>query len=296
MSPAIESFHLSKSFGRLSAVQGLTFSVADGEVLGLLGTNGAGKSVTARMLAGLVIPTSGEFALLGVPDPWRNDPAMRARVAWLSQTIDYPAGFSAAEVLSFCASVSPQWDREFQSELQQVFGLPLDRSASVLSLGQKLSLALICALSQRARVILLDEPSGNLDPLARIQLVEAVALALDRYSPAFLIATHLLHDFEGVFDRVLMLREGREVFSASMSDIVENYRRVRITFSDAVPAGFAIPGALCVASADKVWDAVLPSSVPEAVARTCNGLSARFEMHPIALSDLFVEMNRRREQ
>jgi ABC-2 type transport system ATP-binding protein len=280
----------------VSAVSGLSFSVADGEVLGLLGTNGAGKSVTARMLAGLMIPTSGEFALLGVPNPWRNDPSIRSRVAWLSQTIDYPSGFTAANVLSLCTSLAPQWDVAFQHELQEVFALPLDRSASVLSLGQKLSLALICALCQQARVVMLDEPSGNLDPLARVQLVEAVALALERYSPAFLIATHLLHDFEGVFDRVLMLRQGRALFEATMPDIVEHYRRVRVSFEYAPPADFSLPGALCPVVSERSWEAVLPSAVPEAVARTCDSLNARYELQPISLADLFVEMNRRREQ
>jgi ABC-2 type transport system ATP-binding protein len=294
MSAAIETFHLTKVFRGAPVVSDLTFSVSRGEVVGLVGPNGAGKSVTMRMLAGLMSPTSGEFALSGELSPYSK--GKRPSVAYLSQTMDFPPDHTLGRLLDLCRSFSPTWDQPFCDELADRFRLSSDLVVSDASVGQKLQVGILCAFSQGANVLLLDEPAGNLDPLARANLGEAIALALDSNGPALFIATHLLGSLERMVDRILLLSSGRLLHELRMEEFVENYRRLQVVFPSEPPESFTIPGALCCRASVRSYEAVLPRAVPEAVQTICDPLGAKWSLYPLTLEELFVSLYGRTKQ
>ena len=287
---AIETFHLSKRFGDIAAVDGLSFSVARGDVFGLLGRNGAGKTVTMRMLAGLVRPSGGEFALLGDVKPFRRK-GFRQHIAYISQTIDFPAVLDVQEVLTFCASMYASWDSAFEAELVNRFELPLKQKARALSLGMKLRLAFVCAVCQRAEILLLDEPSGNLDPLARRELLSVLAQALDMYSPAVLFATHLLQDLERIVNRVIIMDSGKSIFEEKIENLNDNCRKVQILFPESVPEDFTLKGLLSAQSEGRVFEGILYPFVREAVERSSSPYKAQIEAYPVSLNELFCELS-----
>jgi len=289
MSAAVETFHLTRRFGSLLALEDLSFSVRRGEVFGLLGPNSAGKTVTVRILAGLMRPSDGGYALLGSLRPAR-DPAVRCRVAYISQTLDFPASMSVSDVLRFCASLYPAWDASLASSLLARFSLPPSRPARELSAGMKLRLAVVCALAQRPAVVLLDEPAGNLDPLARREFLSVLAEAMERDEPAVLFATHQLADLERMVDSFLVLREGRALFSASMEDVRSRCRRVEVFFPQAVPPSFSLSGALAASASGRVYRALVMPFVAEAVQRECASASARFDAFPVSLDEFFCSL------
>ncbi|MFA4985410.1 MAG: ABC transporter ATP-binding protein [Candidatus Brocadiia bacterium] len=280
-----ETFHLSKSFGSVFALRDLNLFVKQGEVLGLLGRNGAGKSVTLRILAGLAFQSGGEFALFGHTNPYA-DPAIRQRVAFLSQTLDFPPSMSASDVLSFNAAIYPLWDSQFAESLARRLEIPLDRHTPDLSLGMKLRLAIICAVSARAELILLDEPAGNLDPLARAEFLSILAEILDRDGPSVIFATHIVSDLERVADRTAFIADGSLLLDIRSEELGSRYRRVQVVFESVVPDSFSLSGAMTPTARGRVYECILPRYSAEAVSRECPGASV--EAFPVSLEQVFV--------
>ncbi|MDZ7815063.1 MAG: ABC transporter ATP-binding protein [Planctomycetota bacterium] len=292
MAHALEAFHLSKSFGTVRAVHDLSMHVDEGEVVGLIGANGAGKSVTVRMLAGLMRPTSGNYAIFSNIMP-RDDAGVRRKVAYLSQSLDFPEPLFVRDVLAMCEAVYPDWDKQFMDKLVSDFSLPLGRKARELSVGMKLRLSLVCAFAQRAGVILLDEPAGSLDPVVRNEFLENLAETLERHSPAVLFATHLMHSLERLVDRVVLLREGSLAYEEDMVNVAESYRRVQVVFEDTVPRDFSLPSVISSETRGRTWTGVISDYSAESVARICSNANATFEAWPIFLEDLFIALHQR---
>jgi ABC-2 type transport system ATP-binding protein len=168
---AIKTEGLSKSFGALKAVDGLTLSVPRGELFGLVGSDGAGKSTTLRMLTGIMDPSGGEAWVLG-SGMRREAEAVRGQIGYMSQRFGLYPDLTVLENLRFYADIQmiPRRGRDSRIEELLCFGklVPFkDRAAGKLSGGMKQKLGLACALVHRPRVLFLDEPTNGVDPVSR---------------------------------------------------------------------------------------------------------------------------------
>lgn len=169
--PAIRTERLHKRFGDLTAVEELTLEVPAGELFGLVGSDGAGKSTTLRMLTGIMDPTAGEVRVLG-GDMRCADEALRSRIGYMSQRFGLYPDLTVKENLRFYADIQmiPRRGREARIDELLEFGklTPFrDRPAGKLSGGMKQKLGLACALVHRPRVLFLDEPTNGVDPVSR---------------------------------------------------------------------------------------------------------------------------------
>ena len=224
---AIQVQGLTKRYGDVTAVDGITFSVASGGTLGLLGGNGAGKTTTIAMLLGLLIPTAGSIRVLG-HDMARDRFAALARMNFSSPYIALPSRLSVAENLRVYGHLYGvrRLDariRELAAQLD-LLGL-LDRPAGKLSAGQKTRVALAKSLINRPDVLLLDEPTASLDP----DTGDMVRSWLERYRRdsgcTVLLASHNMAEVERLCDSVLMLKQGRIVDSGSPPELLDRYGR-----------------------------------------------------------------------
>ena len=224
---AIRVEGLTKSYGQTRAVDRLTFSVARGETLGLLGGNGAGKTTTIAMLLGLLIPTSGSIRVLG-HDMARERFAALGRMNFSSPYVALPARLSVAENLRVYGHLYdvPRLERRI-AELAAELELSdlLDRPAGALSAGQKTRVALAKALINRPEVLLLDEPTASLDP----DTGDWVRSWLERYRGqsgcTILLASHNMAEVERLCSSVLMLKQGRVVDSGTPDALLTKYNR-----------------------------------------------------------------------
>ena len=169
--PAIRTEGLRRTFGPLVAVEGLTLAVERGEVFGLLGPNGSGKTTTIRMLCGLLAPSAGSAAVDGV-DVTANPELVRRRIGYMSQRFGLYDDLTVGENLRFYAGIYGLRGEERAARLEELvaelgFGERLTQLAGTLSGGWKQRLALACATSHRPRVLFLDEPTAGVDPAAR---------------------------------------------------------------------------------------------------------------------------------
>lgn len=219
--PAIEVDRLTKLYGNLTAVDSLSFTVAPGEVFGLVGPNGAGKTTTLRSLCGIIRPTTGSIRITG--HDIVNDPVAAKRT--LAFIPDEPQLFeylTVSEHLQFIARIYGVGDAPARSApLLAELELTDKRDAlpSELSRGMRQKLAIACGLLHRPRVLMLDEPLTGLDPMG-IRKMKATITARAREGTAVLLSSHLLQLVEELCSRILIIQSGRLVAIGAMDDII----------------------------------------------------------------------------
>jgi ABC-2 type transport system ATP-binding protein len=218
-SPAVWCSGLRKRFGRRTAVDGVSFTVGRGEVVGLLGPNGAGKTSVIKMLLGLVRPDDGEVLLLGRPG---RDPRSRERVGYLPELFRYQPWLTAAEVLGLHVRLAGvRVPPEEQRRCLALVGLA-DRAGDRVggfSKGMQQRLGLAVALVARPELVVLDEPTSALDPLGRAD-VRDIVLELRRRGVAVLLNSHLIGEVERVCDRVVVLDRGRVAAAGTLGELL----------------------------------------------------------------------------
>ncbi|HQR18469.1 MAG TPA: ABC transporter ATP-binding protein [Gemmatimonadales bacterium] len=196
---AIHTVGLRKVFGHLAAVDGLDLTVGRGEVFGLLGPNGSGKTTTIRMLTGLLAPTSGTATVDGV-DVTESPELVRRRIGYMSQRFGLYDDLTVEENLRFYASVYGLRGAERSRRLEELvvelgFTERVHQMAGTLSGGWKQRLALACATAHRPRVLFLDEPTAGVDPAARRQFWELI-YGFARQGITILVTTHYMDEAE----------------------------------------------------------------------------------------------------
>ncbi|MEV0396473.1 ABC transporter ATP-binding protein [Polymorphospora rubra] len=215
--PAIEIHDLRKTYGHVTALDGLDLLVAPGEVHGLLGPNGAGKSTTIRVLLGLLRADAGRVTLLG-GDPWRDAVALHRRLAYVPGDVELWPNLTGGEAIDLFARLRGRVDRTRRDELCQHFDLDPTKKGRTYSKGNRQKVALIAALASDVELLLLDEPTAGLDPL-----MEAVFQTCIREAKAagrtVLLSSHILAQVEVLADRISIVRHGRVVESGSLADL-----------------------------------------------------------------------------
>ncbi|OJF11426.1 ABC transporter ATP-binding protein [Couchioplanes caeruleus] len=217
--PAVWCSGLRKRYRRRTAVDGVSFTVGRGEVLGLLGPNGAGKTSVIKILLGLVRPDAGEVLLLGRPS---GEPQARARVGYLPELFRYQPWLTAAEVLALHVRLSgAAVPAAEQRECLGTVGLA-DRAGDRVggfSKGMQQRLGMAVALVARPELVVLDEPTSALDPIGRAD-VRDLLLMLKARGVAVLLNSHLIGEVERVCDRVVILDKGQVAASGTLEELL----------------------------------------------------------------------------
>lgn len=208
---AIEVQGLSKSFGALKAVDGLSFKVKKGEVFGILGPNGSGKTTTIRMLCGILQPSSGSGRALGF-DVLRESEAIKSHIGYMSQKFSLYDDLTVLENLRFYAGVQAIPRARRKERVQQMLELAglenrREQLTAYLSGGWKQRLALSCALVHEPRMIFLDEPTAGVDPVSRRRFWDMIYQISDA-GATFLVTTHYMDEAE-LFNHLLFMSRGR---------------------------------------------------------------------------------------
>jgi len=239
---AITTQALGHRFGRKWAVRGLDLQVPRGSVFGFLGLNGAGKSTTIRMLMGLLASHEGSAEVLGL-DPQRDDIALKRRVGYVPDTPSFYEWMTVEETLAFVAHYrKKEWDTPRATHLLKEFELPGKQKVGTLSKGQRAKVSLILAMAFNPDLLLLDEPTLGLDPVARRQFVEGLLAEFMEGDRTVLISSHLIHEISGIVDHVAIVGEGRMIRSEPVAQLLGGLRRVRLQYDASPPLTYDVPG------------------------------------------------------
>ena len=221
----IEIAGLTKRFGAFTAVDGVTFSVARGEVLGFLGPNGAGKSTTMRMLAGFMIPTDGTARICG-HDVQSDGVAARRVLGFLPEGAPTYPEMTVSGFLTFCARVRGFGDKELARRIEHAMTLTrLDgvmlQPVETLSKGFKRRVGLAQALLHDPPVLVLDEPTDGLDPNQKHEVRALIAQMAPH--KAIVISTHILEEVDAVCTRAIIIAAGRLVADATPAELMSRH-------------------------------------------------------------------------
>jgi ABC-2 type transport system ATP-binding protein len=220
----IEARELVKTFGALTAVDRVSFAIAPGEIFGMLGPNGSGKTTTIRMLCGLLTPTSGEASVAGA-DVVREPDLVKTRIGYMSQAFGLYRDLTVAENLRFYAGVyeigSETAERIDWALRVMRIGETRDRLAGTLSGGNKQRLALGCATMHRPPVVFLDEPTAGVDPAAR-RMFWQIIRELSAEGTTMIVTTHYMDEAER-FDRLAMLSRGKLIAIGTPAEVRKSF-------------------------------------------------------------------------
>jgi ABC-2 type transport system ATP-binding protein len=225
MPAVLETNALSKRFGKVDALRDCDVALPAGKVTGLVGPNGAGKTTLLQLAVGLRSASSGTIRVLGL-DPATDTVTLLSRVGYVGQDRPLYLDLTVAETLELGRRLNARWDRDFARGRLARFEIPLDRTVRSLSAGQRAQVALTLALGKRPELLLLDEPVANLDPVARLDLLEELMGAVAEDGPAVVLSSNVLTDVERVCEHVVILVNGRVRVSGDIDELERTHSLV----------------------------------------------------------------------
>ena len=271
---AIETRGLTKRYEGFT-LDGLDLTLPAGCIMGLVGENGAGKSTTIRLLLGLTRPDAGTATVLGAP----VGPDMRAAKQDIGVVLDdvgYPAGLKAGQIGKIMAAAYKNWDQGMFEKYLRDLDIPTDKKFSALSRGNKMKLGIAAAMSHDAKLLILDEPTGGLDPVVRDEVVDLFSDFTRDPARSILISSHIVSDLEKLCDYIAFLHKGKLLLCEEKDRLLEQYGLVQCTAEE---LGALAPGAV-------LGRRETPYHIEALVRR--DALPAGTQVHPITIEELFV--------
>jgi ABC-2 type transport system ATP-binding protein len=216
----IELRGITKSYGRKEVLTGLDLAVPQGAVVGLLGTNGCGKTTLLKCALGLIRPKAGTARLLD-EDAWSLTAAAKMRIGYVPQVVGLYPWMRVRHLIDYTAAFYPNWNHAMVADLVREWSIPMDDRIGPLSVGQAQKLAILLAVGHEPDLLILDEPAASLDPLARRQFLQMIIDMAEPGRRTVLFSTHITSDLERVADRVAILKSGRIAWFGLLDDLKE---------------------------------------------------------------------------
>jgi ABC-2 type transport system ATP-binding protein len=234
MTAVIEARGLSKSYGAIRALDGVSFSVEPGRIVGLIGPNGAGKTTALKAILGLT-SFSGELRVLGL-DPCRERDALMREVCFIADVAVLPRWLRVRQALEFVAGVHPRFDRRVAENFLGKTDIRLGSRVRELSKGMVTQLHLALVLAIDARLLVLDEPTLGLDLLYRRSFYDTLLNDYFDKERTILLTTHQVEEVENLLTDVIFINHGRIALSTSVEDLGSRYQQLNLTSEHAARA------------------------------------------------------------
>lgn len=218
------------------SLEGIDLRVPVGTISGLIGANGAGKSTTLRILIGLLQQDQGSVHVLG-HDMARHSVVAKQDIGFVSEDIRLYKSATLAWHIEFIGSIFGAWDTDYGKQLLPRFDLNAAQKIGGMSSGQRVKALLLLALARRPRLLILDEPTAGLDPIARREVLRALTEVLTDENRTVIFSSQNTLDVEQISDQITFIDRGRIVDSADKESLLESWRSIRLR----VPAGVVLP-------------------------------------------------------
>ncbi len=263
-------------------LNGAAFTVEKGEIMGLIGRNGAGKSTTLKSLTGLIHPDGGDIRFFGLPLAG-NEREIRRRMAYMSGGVDYYQRKKLKAITAVSRDFyEDRWDDSAYRRFMSLFSLSEDKTPAQLSAGMRVKYSLTLAMSHRAELLILDEPTSGLDPVSRDEIVDAF-LKLQREGVSILFSTHITADLEKCADRLTYISRGRVLACEPLKAFTARYRFVQMAD---VPDALR-PRMIGLKQAKEGFTALISGEDAEAL---------RVDARPAMLEEIMVHLEKENEQ
>lgn len=283
----IEVKHVTKTFDGFRALDGLTMSVPDGSIYGLVGPNGAGKSTILRHITGIYRQDEGEVLVAG--EPVYENPAVKARIASIPDELYYFLSASTRDMMRLFRGFYPRFDQKRYEAMKDIFTTVNEKQPiRRLSKGMQKQSAFWLALSCRPDYLLLDEPVDGLDPVMRRQVWSLVLADVAQRGTTVLVSSHNLRELEDVCDHVGIMDHGRVLLERSLAQLQDNMVKLQVVFPDGMTE---VPSDLPVLHASqigRIHTFIMRMSAQEAEDRLAAYSPLLVDAVPLTLEEIFI--------
>jgi ABC-2 type transport system ATP-binding protein len=285
MDRAIKMEGVAKKY-RYFTLDKIDLELQQGQIMGLIGPNGAGKSTTIRILLGLIHQDHGDVQVLGHRMPAEQITA-KWDIGFASEDMRLYDFATLAWHMSFVRSIYPKWDEQYAQLLLKRFGLNAEQRIKGLSHGQRVKAVLLLVLARRPRLLVLDEPTTGLDPVARHEVLKELSAVMKDEGRSILFSSHNTHDIEQISDQITFIDRGRIIDSLDKETYLDRWRRLRLE----VPSGIelpALPGIINIQQDGRLAVATANEFVPD-LANAYENTGARIQsIETMTLEEIFV--------
>ncbi|HEX4810554.1 MAG TPA: ABC transporter ATP-binding protein [Bryobacteraceae bacterium] len=288
---AIEAVGLRKSFKGHEALCGLHLTVPQGCIFGFLGRNGAGKTTTIRILMGLAKADQGSARIFGMaPGDGTSGAALLRRIGFVTEDKELYPYMTVAEIIRFSRPFFPKWRGDLERRYLNVFDLPPNKKISDLSKGMRSKLMLLLAISHGAELLVLDEPTDGLDPVALEEVLrELVALSASDGTTIF-FSSHQLAEVEQIADQIAIIDQGRAIVGGALEDLKRRYQRICVVFADGVRGDIRwADGAEHIRREGRMVSILAGRNVEAIMAQARSLPGTIVERYPVTLKELFLD-------
>ena len=292
---AIELSGVGKKY-RFFSLDNINLKIPEGQIMGLIGPNGAGKSTTIRILLGLVHQDRGEVRVLGHRMP-AEQVAAKWDIGFASDDMRLYGSMTLGWHMNFIQSIYAGWDTAYAQLLLKRFGLCVEQKIKGLSQGQRVKAMLLLVLARRPKLLVLDEPTTGLDPVARHEILRELTSIMGDEGRTVLFSSHNTQDVEQISDRITFIDRGRIIDSMDKEMYLDRWRRLRLEVPDGIKLP-ALPGIIGVRQKGRLAVATANAFVPD-LANAYENTGARVQcIETMTLEEIFVanvEHSRERE-
>lgn len=237
----IELQKLTKYYGKHMGIKNISFDIKEGEIFGFIGPNGAGKSTTIRTLLNFIYPTGGKASIFG-KDIVKDSLEIRRDIGYLPSEVYYYDDMKVSELLQYSQAFYKKGNPQRVKELADRLDLNLNKRIEDLSFGNKKKVGILQALLHEPKLLILDEPTGGLDPLIRNAFFELLKEENQRGATIF-FSSHILSEVQSMCSRVAIIKEGELIKVESIETLIKNqFKKVTITFDGQKGRTFEIEG------------------------------------------------------
>jgi len=285
---SLETTHLVKRFGKLTALGGIDLKVNEGEVFGYIGPNGAGKTTTIRTLLGILKASEGSAKVFGL-DAWKDAVQIHRRVAYVPGDVNLWPNLSGGEVIDLFVSLRGKHDAARREALLQKFDLDPTKKCRTYSKGNRQKVALVAAFASDADLYILDEPTSGLDPLMD-QIFQECVLELKAKGKSIFLSSHIMSEVEKLCDRIAIIRAGKIVESGTLEEM-RHLTRYNMTIETEQPVEnlAGVKGVYGLTQAKDGWTfQVDTTEIPGVVSYIAKYGVKKLESAPPTLEDLFI--------
>ena len=284
----IEVKHVTKTFDGFRALDGLTMSVPDGSIYGLVGPNGAGKSTILRHITGIYRQDEGEVLVAG--EPVYENPAVKARIASIPDELYYFLSASTRDMMRLFRGFYPRFDPKRYEAMKDIFTTVNEKQPiRRLSKGMQKQSAFWLAMCCRPELLVLDEPVDGLDPVMRRQVWSLLMSDVAEYGTTVLVSSHNLRELEDVCDHVGILSHGKVLVERSLSDLQENVVKMQVVFQEKelpqLPADLEI---LHVSQVGRIHTLIIRGNATDITNRLAVYAPILMDALPLTLEEIFI--------
>lgn len=289
MSAIIEMNQLTKTYKGVNAVEKVSLNIEEGEIFGFIGPNGAGKSTTIKMLLNFIFPTSGSASIFGL-DCVTDSLAIKKEVGYVSSDVRYYQDMTSRDIFKYTADFHGIRNKEqVIDEYVSYFEIDPDKKIAKLSLGNKKKVAIVSALLQNPKLLILDEPTNGLDPMIQHRLFEVLE-AKRKEGMTIFLSSHDLHEIQAHCDRAAFIKNGQIISVESLQKGQDLEKKVMIKANNLNKEQLVTLGGSNIQQIDNQWSFIFQGDMNQLMSQLTQLEIQDLVIQPLDLEDKFLSM------